>query len=95
MKTHLVRIGNSRGVQLPKPLIARAGLDEEVDLRAEGGAIVIARVSNPRSGWAKAARKMRQRKDNRLLDPPTPARFDSLSLLHTVPFRGPGRFHRS
>jgi antitoxin MazE len=76
MKTHLVRIGNSRGVRLPKPLIAQAGLTEEVDLRVQGGAIVIARVSNPRSGWADAARKMRQRKDDRLLDPPTPTRFD-------------------
>ena len=76
MKTHLVRIGNSRGVRLPKPLIAQAGLTEEVDLRVQGGAIVIARVTSPRSGWADAARKMRQREDDRLLDPPTTTRFD-------------------
>ena len=37
MKTHLVRIGNSRGVRLPKPLIAQAGLTEEVELRVQGG----------------------------------------------------------
>jgi len=61
MKTHLVRIGNSRGVRLPKPLIAQAGLTQEVELRVQGGAIVIARVTTPRSGWADAARKMRQR----------------------------------
>jgi antitoxin MazE len=76
MKTHLVRIGNSRGVRLPKPLIAQAGLTEEVELRVQGGAIVIARVSAPRSGWADAARKMRQCNDDRLLDPLTPTRFD-------------------
>jgi antitoxin MazE len=76
MKTHLVRIGNSRGVRLPKPLIAQAGLTEEVELRAQGGAIVIARVSTPRSGWADAARKMRERNDDRLRDPLTPTRFD-------------------
>jgi len=76
MKTHLVRIGNSRGVRLPKPLIAQAGLTEEVELRVQGGAIVIARVITPRSGWADAARKMRQREDDRLLDPLTPTRFD-------------------
>jgi antitoxin MazE len=98
MKTHLVRIRNSRGVRLPKALIAQAGLTEEVDLRVERGAIVIARLSASRSGWAEAARKMRQRKDDQLLDPLTPTRFDdepSLSLSHTLPFRGPGRFHRS
>jgi len=76
MKTHLVRIGNSRGVRLPKPLIAQAGLTEEVELRVQGGAIVIARVSGPRSGWEDAARKIRQRNDDRLLDPLTPTRFD-------------------
>ena len=76
MKTHLVRIGNSRGVRLPKPLIAQAGLTEEVELRVQKGAIVIARVTTPRSGWAEAARKMRQCKADRLLDPLTPTRFD-------------------
>ena len=76
MKTHLVRIGNSRGVRLPKPLIAQAGLTEEVELRVQEGAIVIACVTTPRSGWADAARKMRQRKDDRLLDPLTSTRFD-------------------
>jgi antitoxin MazE len=76
MKTHLVRIGNSRGVRLPKPLIAQAGLTEEVELRVQGGAIVIARVSTPRSGWADAARRMGECNDDRLRDPLTPPRFD-------------------
>jgi len=76
MKTHLVRIGNSRGVRLPKPLIAQAGLTEEVELCVQGGAIVIACVAVAHSGWADAARKMRQCKDDRLLDPLTPTRFD-------------------
>ncbi len=61
MKTHLVRIGNSRGVRLPKPLIAQAGLTGEVELRVQGGAIVIARLTAPRSGWADAARQIREK----------------------------------
>lgn len=76
MKTRLVRIGNSRGVRLPKPLIAEAGLGEEVELRVREGAIVIARSALPRSGWAEAARQLRQRHEDLLLDPPTPTRFD-------------------
>ena len=33
MKTELVRIGNSRGVRIPKPFIEQCGLGETVDLR--------------------------------------------------------------
>ncbi len=76
MKTRLVRIGNSRGIRLPKPLIAEAGLSEHVELRVREGAIVIARMARPRSGWAEAARRLRQRGKDVLLDPPAPTRFD-------------------
>jgi antitoxin MazE len=76
MKTRLVRIGNSRGVRLPKAIIAQAGLTEEVELDVRDGAVVIARTSSARSGWADAARQMRQRDEDLLLDPPVPTLFD-------------------
>ena len=76
MKTRLVRIGNSRGVRLPKAIIAQAGLTEEVELGVRDGAIVIARVTSARSGWADAARQMRERDEDLLLDPPLPTLFD-------------------
>ena len=76
MKTRLVRIGNSRGVRLPKLLIDEARLTDEVDVRVRNGTIVIARASRPRAGWEEAARAMHARGDDRLLDPVTPTRFD-------------------
>jgi antitoxin MazE len=76
MKARIVRIGNSRGVRLPKPLIAEAGLSEEVELRVRNGAIVISSVSRPRVGWGEAARRIRERDEDRLLDAPTGTRFD-------------------
>jgi antitoxin MazE len=76
MKTRLVRIGNSRGVRLPKTIILQAGLTDEVELGVRDGAVIIARVTSARSGWAEAARQMRQLGDDRLLDPPVPTRFD-------------------
>ena len=76
MKTRLIRVGNSRGVRLPKPLIEEARLTDEVELRVRDGAIVIARVGLARSGWAEAARRMRERDEDYLLDPPTPTQFD-------------------
>ncbi len=76
MKTRLVRIGNSRGVRLPKAIIAQAGLTEEVELGVRDGTVVIARTTSKRAGWAAAASQMRQRDEDRLLDAPTPTRFD-------------------
>ena len=76
MKARLVRIGNSRGIRLPKLLIEEAGLDEEVELRAREGVIVISRAERPRAGWKEAARRVHERDEDRLLDEPTPTRFD-------------------
>jgi antitoxin MazE len=76
VRTRLVQIGNSRGVRLPKPLLQEAGLTDEVEIRAREGVIVIQRVGRPREGWAEAARQMRERKDDRLIDEPTATRFD-------------------
>ena len=76
MKAHLVRIGNSRGIRLPKPLISQAGLTDEVELHLKDGAILIERVSSPRAGWAEAAKEMHNRADDLLLYPSCATRFD-------------------
>jgi len=76
MKSRIVQIGNSRGIRLPKVLLEESQLTDEVELDAEPGRIVIRRASRPRAGWAAAARKTRQRDEDRLLDPTTPTRFD-------------------
>lgn len=76
MKTRLIRIGNSRGVRLPKPLIEEAGLTEEVDLRTRDGTIIIARARRTRAGWAEAARLIHERSEDRMEEPPTSTRFD-------------------
>jgi antitoxin MazE len=76
MKARLVQIGNSRGIRLPKTVLAEAQLDDEVDLKAEPGCIVIRSAKRPRAGWAEAAQKMRQRNEDRLIDFPGSTRFD-------------------
>lgn len=76
MKSRLVRIGNSRGVRLPKGLIEEAGLLDEVEIRAEGRSIVITPGSKPRDGWAADARRLVADGVDGLLDPPTETRFD-------------------
>ena len=75
-RTRIVRIGNSRGIRIPKTLLDEADLPEEVELHDEPGRLVVQGVRHVRSGWAAAARRMRARNDDRLLDEPTPTKFD-------------------
>ena len=44
MLTTLVSIGNSRGVRIPKPLLAESGLSDEVELQVKKGEIRIVAV---------------------------------------------------
>jgi antitoxin MazE len=76
MKSRIVQIGNSQGIRLPKVLLEEAQLADEVELEAGPGRIVIRRATRPRAGWAAAARRMRERGEDHLLDPPTSTRFD-------------------
>jgi antitoxin MazE len=68
MKSSIVRIGNSRGVRIPKPLLDQTGLNGEVEIRAEKNTLVIGPARKPREGWAAAFREMAQRGEDRLLD---------------------------
>ena len=49
MRARVVRIGNSRGVRIPKPLIEQAGLQDEVEIAVEGSSLIIrVRCAAPR-----------------------------------------------
>lgn len=74
-KARLVRIGNSRGIRLPKLLIEQAGLSDEVELDVRHGAIVIRPTDGPRASWAAAAAELAATEPG-LLHASTPTRFD-------------------
>jgi antitoxin MazE len=78
MKAKIVRIGNSRGIRIPKPLLEEAGLGEEVELRVVDGGIMIAAETGARAGWAEAAALAKERGDNTLLDEVVLTKFDSV-----------------
>jgi len=75
-KTRIVPIGNSRGIRVPKALLEQAQLPEEVELHAEPGRLIVLGAKQPRADWAAAARAMRERGQDQLLDPSRPTRFD-------------------
>jgi antitoxin MazE len=73
MRTRIIRIGNSLGIRIPKPLLEQIGLHGEVEISAEGDALVIRPARRPRAGWAAAFREMARRGDDALLDDAPPS----------------------
>jgi len=53
----LVRIGNSRGVRLPKAVIEQAMLGDEVELVVRDHEVVLKSLEHPRAGWDELMRK--------------------------------------
>lgn len=68
MKTKVVRIGNSRGVRIPKTLLEQCGLQGAVELEVREGQLVLRSATRPRAGWDDAFRRMQQHGDDVLLD---------------------------
>ncbi len=57
-------IGNSKGVVLPKPVLAQVGLEDATDaeMTVENGVILLRRPARTvREGWAAAAQKLAQK----------------------------------
>ena len=69
MKARIVRIGNSQGIRIPKPLLEQSGLGEEVELEVQHHQIIIRAAARPRAGWEEAFRAMAEHGDDALLDP--------------------------
>lgn len=74
MRTAIRKIGNSQGVLIPKPMLVETGLDVDVDITVENGAIVLRPIRNhqPRAGWADAARAIAAQGDDASVWPEFP-----------------------
>jgi antitoxin MazE len=68
MRARIVKIGNSKGIRIPKPMLEQSGIQDEVELEVEDGQIVIRAVRHPREGWDAAFAEMAARGDDKLLD---------------------------
>lgn len=68
VKTKIVKIGNSRGIRIPKVLLDQVDFEEEVALEVQQGNILIRSLAAPRAGWEKQFQLMAKRHDDTLLD---------------------------
>jgi antitoxin MazE len=76
VKTPIIKIGNSRGIRIPKLLIDQVGLGNEVEIAVQRDQLVIRPTSRPRYGWDEQFRAMARRGDDRLLDEPAATHWD-------------------
>ncbi len=76
IRTQLIKIGNSRGIRIPKTLIDQVKLGNEVEIAVQRGELVIRPVSRPRRGWDERFRVMAEHGDDQLLDKPVLTKWD-------------------
>lgn len=61
-------IGNSKGIVIPKPVLAQLDLDRVAAMTVENGAIVLRKpASEVRAGWAQAAKIVAGRGEDALV----------------------------
>jgi len=68
MKAKVIKIGNSKGIRIPKPMLQECGLDEEVELVVKEDKIIIYPINKVRGGWEEAYKNMADIGDDDLID---------------------------
>ncbi|MEB3189943.1 MAG: AbrB/MazE/SpoVT family DNA-binding domain-containing protein, partial [Snowella sp.] len=71
VKARIVKVGNSQGIRIPKPLLEQSGIKTNVDIGVQGEALIIRNAATPRQDWGAAFEAMAAQGDDRLLDAPT------------------------
>ena len=76
MEATIIKIGNSKGVRIPKAVIAQCGFENEVELIVHNGELILRPISSPRQNWDEAFKKMANNGDDKLLDSETTSNWD-------------------
>ena len=76
MKASIIKIGNSHGIRIPKPIIAQCGFEDEVEFSVQNNALIIKSLKSSRKDWDAAFKKMATEGDDQLLDPEIPSPTD-------------------
>lgn len=77
MKASVIKIGNSRGVRIPKPIFTACGFEDEVEMEVKDGNLIIRSAYRPREGWSDAFHAMSRSGDDALLEPEVASKWDS------------------
>lgn len=68
MRAEIIRIGNSKGLRIPKAVLEQCGMKSAVNLRVKDHSLIITPYEEIRAGWEKCFQLMAENKDDTLLD---------------------------
>ena len=68
MRTMIVKIGNSRGIRIPKALLEQCNLESSVELEVNDNQLIVRRAEKPREGWNEAFQRMARQGDDIVVD---------------------------
>ena len=77
IRTQIVKIGNSQGIRIPKPLLEQSGIRTEVEIEVHDDRLILRAVGRSRLGWEEAFAAMADRQDDILLDDANTTSWDS------------------
>ena len=67
MEVALIKIGNSKGIRLPKAILEKYNILDKVEMTLEEGYIILKPKLSPRKNWEKAFAQMHEEGDDELL----------------------------
>ena len=77
MKASIIKIGNSQGIRLPKPILEQCGFNKEVEIEIRDHELILKSPDTPRANWAIAFQAMAVNNDDQLLDPVSTTEWDA------------------
>ena len=67
MRARVIKIGNSQGLRIPKPILDQTGILDDVEIEVEKNQIIIRPVKNAREGWDAAFKILGEKGDDELI----------------------------
>jgi antitoxin MazE len=76
MRARVIKIGNSQGLRIPKPILEQTGIVDDVEIEVEKNKIIIRPVKNAREGWEQAFKIMGEKGDDEPI-------IDKMNISHS------------
>jgi antitoxin MazE len=64
ISAHIIQIGNSQGIRIPKKLLEQCNLRSHVELEPKDNKLIIYSLDTPRHGWGEMFHKMAEAGDD-------------------------------